>query len=325
MANISYEQFREGFINALNNAAYERRLELEVNPGIQTKPNEMIDTLTIRFGESPICPSVSLRKEYESFLESGKDIWDYGEEELSRIYEAFENFPSLGFKPEDVTYDYVRENVFFRLMNKSMNSEMCRTSPTLSFCDNLVQVPYVMVSRNKDGISAFRLTYDLSKSIKMTDDEVIKFARINSQQEDYECHDMGEILPLPFPNKEQIHVLTSHDNSWGAIAMTSSKALEKATERMGTDQFFIIPSSIHELLLVPQKNVEDPAELKKICVEINSNREVIAKSEVLSNTIYRYNGKIVQECNSLSELKRQMDQEKENETETTSMIRRMKQ
>ncbi len=54
---------------------------------------------------------------------------------------------------------------------------------------------------------------------------------------------------------------------------------------LGSD-LFILPSSIHEVLLLPDTGNEDSGELKKMVSEVN--RSYVAAEEVLSDTLYRY-------------------------------------
>jgi len=327
MGDLGYESFVNNFTNALNDAAFKRGLDVEVNTTVQAKTNELVDTITLRFENSSICPSVPLRGEYESFKEANKStgisIWEYGAKELDRFYEAHKSFPSHGFDPADVNYDYVREHLFFKLMNRSMNEEICKTSPTVTFCNDLVKVPYVHVYQNGDEEASFRLTNDLRESIRMTEEEVFKFAQFNEKDENFICKSFCELFPFIPEEENTFYILTTEDKSWGAVAMTSPKALEMASERIGTDKFFIIPSSIHELILVRQDQVDDPADLQVICKDVNNNPDVIDRSEVLSSTIYRYNGSTVQICNSLNDLKQQLLNESKEETEANHITRRM--
>ena len=61
--------------------------------------------------------------------------------------------------------------------------------------------------------------------------------------------------------------------------------LEEIGQKTGSD-FFILPSSIHEVLLLPDTGREDSKGLKKVISEVN--RTQVAPEEVLSDTLYRY-------------------------------------
>lgn len=55
------------------------------------------------------------------------------------------------------------------------------------------------------------------------------------------------------------------------------------------DDFYILPSSIHELMLVPKAGNEDWEGLRQMVREINDS--VIDETEVLSGEVYYYSRK----------------------------------
>ena len=62
--------------------------------------------------------------------------------------------------------------------------------------------------------------------------------------------------------------------------------LKDIREKLG-DDFYVLPSSVHELLIKP-KTVEElsPKELEQIVREVN--REVVRECEFLSDHVYEY-------------------------------------
>ena len=68
--------------------------------------------------------------------------------------------------------------------------------------------------------------------------------------------------------------------------MCSRKALKQAADSIGGD-FWILPSSIHELILVPLRGMEtDAPELEKIVRDVNDTQ--VRPDEILSYHVYRY-------------------------------------
>ena len=53
--------------------------------------------------------------------------------------------------------------------------------------------------------------------------------------------------------------------------------------------FYILPSSIHEVLLIKEDNSMDARELQSMVMDINQSE--VAPHEVLSNQVYFYDGK----------------------------------
>jgi hypothetical protein len=64
--------------------------------------------------------------------------------------------------------------------------------------------------------------------------------------------------------------------------------LEKIADAMDED-FYIIPSSIHEILILRYDESIDPCELVRVIRDVNAN--VVEEQEVLSDSLYRYDRK----------------------------------
>lgn len=73
------------------------------------------------------------------------------------------------------------------------------------------------------------------------------------------------------------------------------------------------------MIVVPSSIVDDPADLQKCCIDVN---KTLNESDVLSNNIYRYNGKQLCICNSQKELNEQII--KENQSKIISSDIQMK-
>ncbi len=91
------------------------------------------------------------------------------------------------------------------------------------------------------------------------------------------------------PGEEEIYVLTNKNGMFGAAGMLFEEALKMAASKAGGD-FYLIPSSIHECLIIPAREGEDWKTLKSILTQINY--EIVAEEDILSYSIYKYNGRL---------------------------------
>lgn len=108
---------------------------------------------------------------------------------------------------------------------------------------------------------------------------------------------MMDVDPSP-----QMLVLTTPDCVHGASAMLSQQAMEKAQKMLNCEQLFVIPSSIHECLIVADNGEIQPETLKDMITEINQVE--LDPQDVLSDYPLRYsNGKL---SIALSDLKMKM-------------------
>ncbi|MDY2628590.1 MAG: DUF5688 family protein [Lachnospiraceae bacterium] len=83
----------------------------------------------------------------------------------------------------------------------------------------------------------------------------------------------------------EMFVLTNSSRCNGAAALLYENALEHASDRIGGN-FYILPSSIHEVILLPDDGQLEPANLAEMVCEINKHD--VAATEKLSDTIYYY-------------------------------------
>lgn len=80
-------------------------------------------------------------------------------------------------------------------------------------------------------------------------------------------------------------VLTNKYKKYGAACLLYGNSLDEIAEEMEAD-ILIIPSSVHEVLLVKDKIGEKGcSELKKVIKNVN---QTLFKDEILSDRIYKY-------------------------------------
>ena len=98
---------------------------------------------------------------------------------------------------------------------------------------------------------------------------------------------MGGIVPdFMLPSEEEIpsmYILTNTSKNGGAANLLDDAALADISEKVGGD-FMILPSSIHEAIILPQ--VSDDLDLQGMVCEINATQ--VAPEERLSDNVYRY-------------------------------------
>ena len=82
-----------------------------------------------------------------------------------------------------------------------------------------------------------------------------------------------------------MYVLSNNDANGGAAALLELPFLNEFKESIG-DDFWILPSSIHEVILVPVSKIPDRERLTDMVKEIN--RTQVPKQEFLSDMVYRF-------------------------------------
>lgn len=92
-----------------------------------------------------------------------------------------------------------------------------------------------------------------------------------------------------FPeDKIPMYVLTNRQKLYGAACMLYPGVLKDFSEKIGED-IYVLPSSVHEVILVPAGAGADKEALREIVTDIN--RTQVAEDEVLADSVYYYSRK----------------------------------
>ena len=107
------------------------------------------------------------------------------------------------------------------------------------------------------------------------------------QVDSWSLHILDSLMPgQPY----EMYVLSNRDKYYGACAILNDKCLAGFASEHGS--FYVIPSSIHEVILMPETESLSLADLKLLLVDINAAGE--ESQEYLSPEIYYYDSG--QEC-----------------------------
>lgn len=99
---------------------------------------------------------------------------------------------------------------------------------------------------------------------------------------------LRQILGLPAQAESgeiPMYVLSCIDARFGASVLLYPHVIPTVADRLG-DDIYIIPSSVHELLILRAGDVEDPQGLIEIIREVN--RTEVSPGEILSDSLYAY-------------------------------------
>ena len=93
-------------------------------------------------------------------------------------------------------------------------------------------------------------------------------------------------------NAFPMFILSTKDQICGASAMLSYAALNAMAERLGCTKYYILPSSIHEVVCLPVLD-DERSTAALIAMVKGINAEVVDPTEVLSDSVYMYKDGVV--------------------------------
>lgn len=291
MEKLTFEQFCEKVKNAVRDFMGG---EAEVTLQYVKKNNGVnLTGINIMEKDSHISPTIYLNDAYEIY-ENKQELGSI----VKKIMEVYEeNKISKDFDISFFSdYEAVKRKLTFRLINKEMNRDFLKEVPYEEFYD-LAIVCYCTVMREDIGSGSILIKNEHLKLWKIKKQELIKDAVTNMPRLfPMELKSMMEMVGELFENSNQeqefremahvpMYVLTNTNRAHGAASMVYENVLKEIAE-MWDDDFYILPSSIHEVILLPAKEVTEKDTLSQMVADINSTQ--VEQEEILANHAYLY-------------------------------------
>ena len=233
-------------------------------------------------------------------MEKGKDIAPtiY----LDSFYELYtngENIKNIIRQIEVIKhFDTIKDKIVYKVVNYRSNEKLLEQVPHKRILD-LAVVFYCLLD-NEYGRSATALIYNNNlKNWNVTIDDVYKAAlkntpdllhsKISSMAALFEKCGVnvdGEEVDLKDYVPSDMYVLTNESKLNGAACILYENVLYDFAQKLGAD-LYILPSSVHEVILLPKLSMFEKDELVNMVKEVNT--EGVAADEVLSDHVYEYN------------------------------------
>ncbi len=198
-------------------------------------------------------------------------------------------------------YEQMKNKLAMEVVSAESNAEMLETVPHKNIEDMAVVYRFVLESSETGGASVL-VTNQLLENMGVTPDQLHADAMENAPQlrpavitgmsdlmvemmgfEQAEM--MGIIIP---PEDEKMFVATVPDKTHGASVLAYQDFMEQAAERVGGD-FFILPSSIHECLIVRDDGEMKYEDLKAMVKDVNATQ--VDPADKLTDSVYHYDSK----------------------------------
>ncbi len=268
----------------------------EVSLNRTTKNNGIVRTgITIRTTNSSISPVIYLDEMYTTY-ESNQNMEEIVTTVLDIYNKSIIENP-VQANPDMFRLEAAKENLFIKVVNYVANQKQLEGLVHEIFLD-LAIIPCIQVDMKDEALGSVTVNKILADTWGISDEEIISAAKKNTPELfDVLMKPLFEMIKslLSIDEKEElqdfqepgIYVLTNKMNIHGAMFLGISEVLEEARRKLGVESFYILPSSIHECLIVTEKNMA-PKELRKMVRDVNNSH--VQPDEVLSYSIYKYDG-----------------------------------
>ena len=261
---------------------------VEVNEVVKGNDTKLIGII-IGKENSNVAPNIYLEKYYDRYLK-GTDM-DTLIDEICAVC-VQNDVPNLS--ADDLTnFDKVKDKICVRLINAEKNTEYLANKPH-KLIEDLAIMYCISVLISESGQGSVPITNQLLDAYGITVDELHNIAMTNLKKQTPKFVSMREMLlemgcpefMLPPKDDLSMYVLTNESKTHGAAMILNNEVLSNIREKLNRD-FIIIPSSIHEVLIVPiSDDIMDINEYSKKIQKINASE--VNSEEVLSDHPYLY-------------------------------------
>lgn len=296
---MRFEEFEEKIVENMKSRVTDDYLvelkKIQKNNGLK------LTGLIIGKKERNIYPTLYL----ETYFEKMRAGWEF--EKIAEMVwqDYYNNAPQKDWDVESfVQWENASSRICVKVVNYEANKQFLEDVPYRKFCD-LAVIYCVVVDIQNSDLASITIHNKLLQLWNKNEQDLYKLAL-----ENYE-----KLFPITFRNMEDIVKELLTDNMMtlepdtvptmvvatnktclnGAAVILFPEKLQKIADQYEKD-LCILPSSIHELILIPIAEKSDVDELREIVQEVN--REELRPEEVLSENVYLFNRKrgIVELC-----------------------------
>lgn len=301
---MNYEEFKNEIVDRISDYLPEKYEQADIHFVQVAKNNDKIlDGLNIFTEDTNIVPTIYVNDFFEQY-ENGREFNDILKE-LADI--QLNNEKERVDVTNLIEWDGVKDRVTARLHNIEGNTEYLASLTHTKF-EDLAVTYHVKIDEEPGCVTSMPINNSLFKGYGVSVEELHKQAMDNILKEnDIVFKPMREVLieslleDIPETMSEEegrkiveefipndgsgAYVLSNEKKNNGTICILNEEVQDMISEKFGGD-FYAIPSSIHEWLILPKDMFESYKEVDSMISDINQSH--VAPEERLSDHVFEY-------------------------------------
>ena len=202
-----------------------------------------------------------------------------------------------------MNFEDLKDSLTVKVVNTENNKDYLVDKPTEQIEDMSV-VFAAVVKETDEGRMTLPITNEIMESMGVDQQQLKETALANISDQDYSFKSMRDVLvgmmfPDGIPENDpmvdmmlppedagtQMYVLSNTQNVNGAAEILNKKAMDEIAEKLGGD-FIVLPSSVHETIVLPINEDMDSKELEGMVQQINAG--VVSDEDKLSDHVFQY-------------------------------------
>ena len=286
---MNYQQFIVTLKEQVSSILGEN-MDIHIHTALKNNGNERIG-LTISDKNINLSPTIYLEEYFKHYL-NGESLPDIVASILDVYHEVkFEHSWEVHTISD---FNFTKEKIVYKIIHAPQNEVLLKTLPYISFLDFAI-VFYILFDVDENGTATIPVTHDLIRLWNTTLNEIHQLAKQNTPKLLPAVFKpmrvvIEELLGNPCDDIIQaddiMFVLTNSLRSLGAACILYDGVLTQIGNFL-KENYYILPSSIHEVIIIPESQAPDNATLNEMIVEINETQ--VELEDILSNHVYFYN------------------------------------
>ena len=296
---MNFDGFVEEVKNRIKDFLPEDYADADVEVTESKKLNYTYPALIVKKEGQEIAASVDLDMLYDMTDEMSM------EEVLEQAADMAQRQPEGLDINEIQDYEKARERLFIRVSNADENRELLKDTPHKEIL-GLAVTCHVLVGLEDGEMGSTMVTAPLLDKYGVTTEQLFEDAFLNSQailppsiepMEAMLSKMMGLGMGMEAPATLDAQLENLNLEKMGMAVLTNREAVNGAAvifypgvmEKIGASQqvnFFILPSSVHEVILVPDNGSMNLKDLEDMVKSINASE--VSPKDRLSDTVYHY-------------------------------------
>ncbi len=287
MSKLEYKDFETFVTNRILDFLPYKYADAEVKISPMKKLGASYTALSVIRDTNSACPAINMDQFYDQYC-NGKELSKILPEMAKIIREN-----QLNVEIDWVNnYENVREKLFIRVSNAEQNRELLKNVPH-ELVNDFAITCHLLIDQTYGSMQSAIITNNLLKSFEISEEQLFEDAMQNSQlimpatiKQMKDILGSLEDISISSHSLIPLLVVTNEVAINGAAAFFYPDTMEKISEQMEGD-YYMIPSSIHEVIVAPVTETVDPVRLQDTLHYVNEC--MVEPSDVLGTEIYRYN------------------------------------
>ena len=296
---MNYETFKQEFAEDIKEKLYERGYDdVRISFNNVEKTNQNYEAMSV----VPEGNNVGVNFNIENAFASYEHTDDYAGVLASAtmvIADGLDRAPAIDVSAL-MDYENMKEKLSVEVSSADANADLLANVPHDRMEDLAVVYRFVMES-SEDGRASILVTNNLMDRMGVSHEQLRSDALENSPEirpvvimgmnevmKEMMGPEVYEMFGIPDDAEETMYVATVPDKNSGAGVIAYQEFMDQAAERVGGD-FFVLPSSINEILLVPDNGDMTADALRDMVKDVNAKE--VSPEERLSDNVYHYDSK----------------------------------